>query len=78
MSCSEFLELNTACMVVHMVVHCKNLRVVLNFMVISAAHSINILSVIGMFLLLSCFVSYVIVKSPSKLYIVVQLFSIVL
>ena len=37
MSCSGFLEL-------------KNQRVVLTFMVISAAHSISILSVIGMFL----------------------------
>ena len=33
-------------------IHCKNLRVVLTFMVIPVAHSINILSVIGMFLLL--------------------------
>ena len=29
--------------------HCKNLRVVLTFMVISVAHSINILTEIGMF-----------------------------
>ena len=34
------------------VVHCKNLRVVLTVRVISVAHSINILSVIGTFLLL--------------------------
>ena len=32
--------------------HCKNLRVVLTSRSISVAHSINILSVIGMFLLL--------------------------
>ena len=32
------------------VYHCKNLRDVLTFMVISVAHSVNILTEIGMFL----------------------------